>query len=95
MIMSLVGTSVLIRFFRTRGTGQPILGKEDLGPEHHMAKQGTPTMGGLAIVGAAAVGWVVAHLRAGLVFSTQTLIMWAGVLAMSAMGFLDDFIKVR
>jgi phospho-N-acetylmuramoyl-pentapeptide-transferase len=95
MIVSLVGTSVLIRFFRTRGTGQPILGKEDLGPEHHMAKQGTPTMGGLAIVGAAAVGWVVAHLRAGLVFSTQTLIMWTGVLAMSAMGFLDDFIKVR
>jgi len=95
MIVSLVGTSVLIRFFRNRGTGQPILGKEDLGPEHHMAKQGTPTMGGIAIVAAAAVGWVVAHLRAGLVFSTQTLIMWVGVLAMAAMGFLDDFIKVR
>jgi phospho-N-acetylmuramoyl-pentapeptide-transferase len=95
MIVSLVGTSVLIRFFRTRGTGQPILGKEDLGPEHHMAKQGTPTMGGIAIIAAAAMGWTVAHLRAGLVFSTQTLIMWVGVLAMAAMGFLDDFIKVR
>ena len=36
--------------------GQPILGKEDLGPVHHMGKQGTPTMGGLAIVASALLG---------------------------------------
>ena len=40
----------MIVFFGSRGQGQPILGKEDHGPEHHMVKQGTPTMGGLAIV---------------------------------------------
>ena len=34
------------------GRGQPILGKEDRGPEHQH-KEGTPTMGGIAIVGAA------------------------------------------
>ncbi len=50
MIVSLFGTRWLITFFRTRGQGQPILGKEDHGPEHHMHKQGTPTMGGIAIV---------------------------------------------
>ena len=95
MIVSLFCTRFLIRFFRERGAGQPILGKEDLGPEHHMAKQGTPTMGGLAIVIAAAFGWLVAHLRPGLALSDQTMIMWAGVLVLAAMGFLDDFIKVR
>ena len=63
MIISLFVTRYLITFFRDRGTGQPILGKDDHGPEHHMKKQGTPTMGGLAIVVAAAVGWIVAHLR--------------------------------
>jgi phospho-N-acetylmuramoyl-pentapeptide-transferase len=94
-LVSLFGTRYLIVFFRTRGQGQPILGKEDLGPEHHMAKQGTPTMGGLAIVGAALIGWLVAHVRPGLPFANQTLILWVGVLFMSTMGFLDDFIKVR
>jgi phospho-N-acetylmuramoyl-pentapeptide-transferase len=95
MVVSLFVTRFLIRFFRERGAGQPILGKEDLGPEHHMHKQGTPTMGGIAIVLAAGVGWLVAHFRGGLAFSDQTMIMWVGVLVLAAMGFLDDFIKVR
>ena len=94
-ILSLLATRFLITAFRTRGFGQPILGKEDLGPEHHMAKQGTPTMGGIAIVAAAFVGWTVAHVREGLPFSDQAIIVWIGVLAMAFMGFLDDFIKVR
>ena len=93
--VSLFGTRALIGFFRTRGRGQPILGKEDHGPEHHMHKQGTPTMGGLAIVGAALIGWLVAHIRRGLAFSDQTMIVWVVVLAMAFMGFLDDYIKVK
>lgn len=95
MLASLFGTRFLISFFRDRGKGQPILGKDDLGPEHHMHKQGTPTMGGLAIVGAALFGWLLAHIRPGLALSDQTMIMWVGVLVMGGMGFLDDFIKVR
>ncbi len=95
MVVSLFGTRYLIIFFRTRGQGQPILGKEDHGPEHHMLKQGTPTMGGLAIVGAALIGWVVAHARPGIAFSNQALIVWIGVLFMAVMGFLDDYIKIR
>jgi len=95
MVVALFGTRYLIVFFRTRGQGQPILGKEDHGPEHHMHKQGTPTMGGIAIVVAALIGWLVAHIRPGLAFSDQTMIVWVGVLFMAAMGFLDDFIKVR
>ena len=95
MLLALIGTRYLITFFRDRGKGQPILGKEDLGPEHHMSKAGTPTMGGLAIILAALIGWLVAHLRPGIAISDQAMIMWVGVLVMAAMGFLDDFIKVR
>ncbi len=95
MLAALFGTRYLITFFRSRGKGQPILGRDDLGPEHHMHKQGTPTMGGLAIVAAAALGWLAAHLRPGLALSDQTMIMWVGVFVMAAMGFLDDYIKVR
>ena len=94
-IVSLLLTRALITVFRTRGLGQPILGKEDRGPEHHMAKQGTPTMGGIAIIVAALTGWVVAHLRRGLPFSDQAIIAWVGILAMAGMGLLDDVIKVR
>ena len=94
-VVSLFGTRALIGFFRTRGRGQPILGKEDHGPEHHMHKQGTPTMGGLAIVAAALTGWLAAHIRRGLPFSDQAMIVWVVVLAMALMGFLDDYIKVK
>jgi phospho-N-acetylmuramoyl-pentapeptide-transferase len=95
MTLSLIGTRLLITFFRGRGAGQPILGQEDLGPTHHLPKQGTPTMGGLAIVAAAFIGWAVAHLRRGLVFSDQAIILWVTVLVMSIMGLADDVIKVR
>ncbi len=52
-------------------------------------------MGGIAILVAALVGWLVAHIRRGLPFSDQALIVWVGILVMAFMGFLDDFIKVR
>ena len=94
MLVALIGSRALIGFFRNRGKGQPILGKDDLGPEHHMSKAGTPTMGGLAIVVAAFVGWMVAHVR-DLAFSDQAIIAWVGILVMSFMGFLDDYIKVK
>lgn len=93
-LLSLFGTRFLIGYFSVRGHGQPILGKEDHGPEHHMLKQGTPTMGGIAIVLAAFIGWAVAHIR-DIAFSDQAMISWVGILAMATMGFLDDFIKVR
>ena len=50
MAVSLFGTRFLIGFFRSRGKGQPILGPEDRGPDHQH-KAGTPTMGGIAILG--------------------------------------------
>ena len=78
----------LINVLRKRqGKGQPI--RED-GPEGHISKQGTPTMGGLLIVGA-------------LTFST---LLWARLdnpyvwmvllvtLGFAAIGFADDYAKV-
>jgi phospho-N-acetylmuramoyl-pentapeptide-transferase len=60
-----------------------------------MKKQGTATMGGLAILFSAFIGWLVAHLRGGIALSDQAMIMWAGVAILATMGFLDDFLKVR
>ena len=95
MVLSLFGTRALISFFDSIGKGQPILGSDDHGPVHHMKKQGTATMGGIAIMVSAFVGWAVAHLRGGIALSDQAMIMWAICGVMSVLGFLDDFLKVR
>jgi phospho-N-acetylmuramoyl-pentapeptide-transferase len=95
MALSLFGTRALISFFDSIGKGQPILGSDDHGPVHHMKKQGTATMGGIAIMVSAFVGWAVAHLRGGIALSDQAMIMWAICGILSVIGFLDDFLKVR
>lgn len=95
MLVSLAGARGLISFFVRLGKGQPILGAEDHGPVHQMGKQGTPTMGGIAILLAAAVGWLAAHLRGGLPFSDQAAIIWLTVFVLAAIGFLDDYLKVK
>lgn len=93
---SLFGTGVLARVLKTRGRSQPILelNEDNLRVPQHQHKVGTPTMGGLAVLGAAAVGYLLSHIRGGVVFADQTLVMWLGVLAMAGIGFIDDFIKV-
>jgi phospho-N-acetylmuramoyl-pentapeptide-transferase len=95
MALSLFGTRALISFFDSIGKGQPILGSDDHGPVHHMKKQGTATMGGIAIMLSAFIGWAVAHLRGGIALSDQAMIMWAICGVLSVIGFLDDYLKVR
>lgn len=95
MVLSLFGTRALISFFDRIGKGQPILGSADHGPVHHMKKQGTATMGGIAIMLSAFIGWAAAHLRGGIALSDQAMIMWAICGVLSVIGFLDDYLKVR
>jgi phospho-N-acetylmuramoyl-pentapeptide-transferase len=94
MTVSLIGTRYLIGFFSDRGKSQPILGKEDRGPDHQH-KKGTPTMGGLAILLAAFLGYLVPHALGRVTFSNQALWMFGGIFVMAALGFLDDYLKVR
>jgi phospho-N-acetylmuramoyl-pentapeptide-transferase len=92
LVASLASTPLLIRWLQAHGIGQPI--RED-GPSGHRTKAGTPTMGGLVIVAPAFLGYAVAHLRGGTIFT------WGGILAMlaivgaGAVGLLDDWIKVK
>ena len=95
MVLSLFGTRMLISFFDRIGKGQPILGSADNGPVHHMKKQGTATMGGIAIMVSAFIGWGAAHLRGGIALSDQAMIMWAICGVLSFIGFLDDYLKVH
>jgi phospho-N-acetylmuramoyl-pentapeptide-transferase len=63
-------------------------------PEGHKVKAGKPTMGGLGIVVAAVVGYTVAHVRSGLVFTRSGLLVLALIVGAGVVGALDDWIKV-
>jgi phospho-N-acetylmuramoyl-pentapeptide-transferase len=91
LIAALVGTPVLIQALQARGIGQQI--RED-GPRGHTSKAGTPTMGGIMIVLATVVGYTVAHLRSGAVFTRAAVLVILAIIAMSIVGSVDDWIKV-
>ena len=100
LIVSLVGTPLLIAWLKARGIGQQI--RED-GPRGHFTKAGTPTMGGLVIVAAAVLGYAAGHLRAAsaghvrvtAVFTTPGLTVIFTILGAAAVGLMDDWIKFR
>src|SRR5947207_4570254 len=86
LIVSVLIGPKFIEFLRRNEFGQHI---REEGPEHHFAKQGTPTMGGLLILFAATVAFLpVSHYR------LQALTVLFVTLACGAIGFLDDFIKL-
>ncbi|MDO4288895.1 MAG: phospho-N-acetylmuramoyl-pentapeptide-transferase [Eubacterium sp.] len=60
------------------------------GPQSHMKKSGTPTMGGLIIQGGVLLSALVIGFASGAVDFFPLLVM----IAFGAIGFIDDFIKV-
>ncbi|CAO5232825.1 phospho-N-acetylmuramoyl-pentapeptide-transferase [Frankia sp. AgKG'84/4] len=92
LIVSLLGTPWVIRFFRRQGYGQEI--RED-GPSSHLTKRGTPTMGGTVIIIATLVGYFLAHLVTGIGFTASGLLVLLVMTGLGIVGFLDDYIKIR
>jgi phospho-N-acetylmuramoyl-pentapeptide-transferase len=89
LILSFFFGPVLIRALKDRqGGGQPI--RVD-GPEaHHLAKKGTPTMGGILILIALTIATLLwADLRNRYVWAALGVTMAFGLI-----GFLDDYVKV-
>ncbi|HKH26381.1 MAG TPA: phospho-N-acetylmuramoyl-pentapeptide-transferase [Acidimicrobiia bacterium] len=94
-LLSVFGTPFLIRLLRAKGIGQTI---RDDGPfrHPHAAKAGTPTMGGIAIIASAFVGYVVAHVRTEqLRFARAGVTLMLLIVALGVVGFVDDYLGVR
>jgi phospho-N-acetylmuramoyl-pentapeptide-transferase len=89
-VVSVSGTWYLVHWLTRREIGQPI--RED-GPEGHATKAGTPTMGGVAIVGGATVGYLFSDLYRGIYTRTGIIVMLA-IIGGGAVGLMDDWIKV-
>lgn len=95
VILFTIGTSFLlavllgplfIPLLRRLKFGQQI---REVGPQSHLKKKGTPTMGGIIIM----IAMLIAFLR----FSDKTLEFWVlltASLGFGLVGFLDDYIKI-
>jgi phospho-N-acetylmuramoyl-pentapeptide-transferase len=97
LMFTILCTPLAVAFFRRRGFGQEI--RVD-GPQSHLVKRGTPTMGGVAIIASTVVGYTVAHVAkamsgGGAGPSASGLLLLFLMVGLGAVGFLDDFIKIR
>jgi phospho-N-acetylmuramoyl-pentapeptide-transferase len=59
LMTSILCTPLVVLYFRQRGFGQEI---RDDGPQAHYIKRGTPTMGGVVIIGSTLAGYVAVHI---------------------------------
>jgi phospho-N-acetylmuramoyl-pentapeptide-transferase len=96
LVVSILLTPVLIRWFSKQGFGQEIRTE---GPESHKKKRGTPTMGGVAIIIGIWAGYWGSHLI-GIYYDAEGptasgLLVLGLATTLGVVGFLDDFIKIR
>jgi len=89
LVLCIFGMPLLIKWLRKRGIGQFI--RED-GPKAHLAKRGTPTMGGILIIVSTLIGFILMSVKpqAGTGFALAFVLLGCGLL-----GFADDYTKLR
>ncbi len=86
MVISIAAGPKFIEFLRRNELGQHI---REEGPERHVTKQGTPTMGGLLIMISMSVPFLVFTER-----TLPALTAFFVTLACAAIGFVDDWTKL-
>jgi phospho-N-acetylmuramoyl-pentapeptide-transferase len=87
MIAGVVLGPRFIEMLRARNLGQQIRAE---GPAAHVVKQGTPTMGGLLIVSSAVIPFLILSQ-----YTVEGLTVLFITLGCAAIGFADDFLKLR
>jgi phospho-N-acetylmuramoyl-pentapeptide-transferase len=96
LAVAIMLTPYLIKVFSRPGFGQEI---RDDGPQSHLKKRGTPTMGGTAIIIAMWAGYAAATITqlvtdGGGPTASGLLLLYLAT-GLGLVGFLDDFIKIR
>jgi phospho-N-acetylmuramoyl-pentapeptide-transferase len=86
MLISILVGPRFIAFLRRHEFGQTI---REEGPEHHVTKQGTPTVGGILILATATIGYLALS-----VYTVPALTVLFVTLACGLVGFLDDVVKL-
>jgi len=80
-----------IAILRRKGAGQRV--RND-GPQRHLDKEGTPTMGGILIVGATIIAALSGELVKSGGASLEMISLLAVTLAFACIGAVDDWLKI-
>jgi phospho-N-acetylmuramoyl-pentapeptide-transferase len=91
-LVALLATPLWMRFLRERSLGQQI--HEDV-PSTHQVKAGTPTMGGVIIVVAAVLGYLMGHVGTSITFTRAGALAVMVTVASGLLGFVDDYLAIR
>jgi phospho-N-acetylmuramoyl-pentapeptide-transferase len=95
MSFSLFATPLLIKALKRRGKSQAIrLSDGNINYPEHQGKVGTPSMGGLAILGGSVVGYSVAHLLLWRPPTLSAILALSLMLGLATVGFADDYLKI-
>lgn len=86
IIVSIIAGKIIIPQLRRLKAGQSI--RED-GPQSHLVKGGTPTMGGAIFL----ISLIIVNIISGNI-NMQTMVLIFATLSFGAVGFIDDYIKV-
>ncbi len=92
LVLSLGVTPLYIRFLVAHHFGQFI--RQD-GPTEHLAKRGTPTMGGVVFILAAVLAWLAGCLFNGHMPDWSSTLLVVLFVGLGVIGLLDDGIKIR
>jgi phospho-N-acetylmuramoyl-pentapeptide-transferase len=92
MLVALIGTRPTITVLRKRKLGQQVR-TGDHAPAH-MSKSGTPTMGGIVIIIASLIGYVLGHWFTNDPMTASGVLVLFLMTGLGFVGFLDDFIKL-
>lgn len=92
LALALFVTPMLIRYLVKHHYGQFI--RQD-GPTQHLTKRGTPTMGGIVIIGATVLAWLIGNGANGRWPDWSSILLVFLFVGLGLVGFLDDFIKIR
>lgn len=91
-VLSLVAAVILIPLLKKLHVGQSV---SKLINERHLKKDGTPTIGGLIFIIPAILIMLILYLRGSIEFNSNLIILIFVFLAYGALGFIDDFLKVK
>jgi phospho-N-acetylmuramoyl-pentapeptide-transferase len=87
LVISMIFGKRIINYLRKKQVGETV---RDLGLEGQIQKQGTPTMGGLIILGAI----LIPTLLFAKLHNVYIILMICSTIWLGLIGFLDDYIKV-
>ena len=94
LLVSLLGTPLVILLLRRRGYSQAIRDVSEGHYPDHASKKGTPSMGGIAMVAAVLLGYAGAHLYTWQPPTASGLLLLFLMTGMAVVGLCDDYIKI-